>query len=961
VSDQDCTVLFILSKRLAELFYFVVLVERLVTRWAKTLFQQTLPELVRSNMLTYPSARGRKRGRDRKKFEEGVVYLPFCAHVCKELVGGIHLLEKHYAITFVKKSELAGHALWKGTMSIDGDTMQHVLGKRLDQEEVYCTFRPKDIYENMEDSHVSKPSVMRILQAIEDYDNIRMIRLRPLRQHEPPSVLKKRLIEPEKGGFIGLNFNLAREKRQHAELEAKGKKLAAKKERERIRKEEEKGKLTIQKQTEAQRKKKFRERREKKVRKVAQQKAPKLKQREQPVYEDVEEITVEESKYKYFYPGPAADIETYEEPEANQGTIVYDSISGGRKKRPSVASARTSVVRTPHHFLAFNPRVATRKHKRAANRKGSGKKGPGSAVLDVYIPPGEYEVEGACNLMGLRDRGFQDISCNLYGRNELSKLFNSITCIFFMPCNSHLSIPACFKVPAEDVPGPSELSTEEKIKVDRWKVKLTRSIFGAQEGNQRNFILLGRYKNMEDILNWLRNHMHPMFDPSRKFEELHLELEWFGNEGIFEIAEEMEEALHEHMIFGLEKISTTNEEWGELYANIFDWLRNGRVENDPTGEFIFMKRRLQNSSFESDEELANEMTCRIIVLRKFCGDWSCLGKPMAPQGSVFTFPQNDMLELQRDETPLPAATPASRPTTRGRRRKTGESSKGRNGKPSPKKKAVAAKARRPTETGALKRKAAANVEISIPSKSDTSFQTPSRGGTGRNVNVSPIIACSSRRTRGTPATPGQHSLHTQMPTSPIQQNDARDLLRIFNTTEEGAQRFYTEAASKIGPQRARMLCRILRFLEDPNPSGDKTGEFRWIAKLMPPRMPLVRKGYIMEAVLNSLREGHGENWYGLSYIPGGLGVLLSEVLQDIEALVRIPDEAFRLKLLMGGLMHNSGNPQCVSPSPPTSIVDGFGYYQYQPVRLPPLSPIATPPIAAPDRCYPAASRGLYEF
>ncbi len=197
----------------------------MVTRWNKTLFQETLPDLVKYDMLAYPGIRSRSpkkkkhindgRNNPHNKdnnynynldLEEGVVFLPFCAHVCKELVGGIDKLKPYYAITFVKKSELPGHALWKGTMTIDGNDMQHRLGKRLDQEEIYCTFQPKDIYESMEDAHVNKDEVMQMLLSIEDFENIRMIRLRPLRQHEPPSVFRKVVVEPETGGFIGLNW-----------------------------------------------------------------------------------------------------------------------------------------------------------------------------------------------------------------------------------------------------------------------------------------------------------------------------------------------------------------------------------------------------------------------------------------------------------------------------------------------------------------------------------------------------------------------------------------------------------------------------------------------------------------------------------------------------------------------------------------------------------------------------------
>jgi hypothetical protein len=192
----------------------------LVTRWAKTLFQQTLPDLVKHQMLTFPSKRKTRR-KDLSEgapydIDEGVVFLPFCAHVCKELVGAVHILENYYEISFLHKKDLHGHSLWKGTMEIDADVMQERLGKRLDQEEIYCTFRPQDIYASMEDPHVSKPAVMRILLAIKNYGDIRMVRLRPLRQHERASVFRERLYNDEIGGFKGLDFELAR--RLHMEM-----------------------------------------------------------------------------------------------------------------------------------------------------------------------------------------------------------------------------------------------------------------------------------------------------------------------------------------------------------------------------------------------------------------------------------------------------------------------------------------------------------------------------------------------------------------------------------------------------------------------------------------------------------------------------------------------------------------------------------------------------------------------
>mmetsp|Transcript_3633 Transcript_3633/g.8766 ORF Transcript_3633/g.8766 Transcript_3633/m.8766 type:complete len:1555 (-) Transcript_3633:156-4820(-) len=223
----------------------------LVTRWAKSLFQNTLPDLVRHRLLECSAAgstststsssstsptnsdeesekpnedatddndidnndeTGNDQSDEQSKTEEenvpvemekGVVFLPFCAHVCKELVGAIKILRQYYTITFVKKSELAAHSLWKGTMRIDGDLMQHRLGKRLDQEEIYCTFNPTDIYKSMEDAHIRKDDVMTMLLSIDDYENIRMIRLKPLRQF---SQTQNEPVVPEKGGFIGLDL-----------------------------------------------------------------------------------------------------------------------------------------------------------------------------------------------------------------------------------------------------------------------------------------------------------------------------------------------------------------------------------------------------------------------------------------------------------------------------------------------------------------------------------------------------------------------------------------------------------------------------------------------------------------------------------------------------------------------------------------------------------------------------------
>lgn len=126
-----------------------------------------------------------------------MIFLPFCFHCCKQIVAGLSKLDQHYEISFVKKDELRIHALWSGTMEIDALTMQHHLGKCINQEEFYCTFSPRDVTECMDDCTVTKHDVIQILRCIEDFDQIRMIRLKPLRA-------KLRAPGMHSGGFVGL-------------------------------------------------------------------------------------------------------------------------------------------------------------------------------------------------------------------------------------------------------------------------------------------------------------------------------------------------------------------------------------------------------------------------------------------------------------------------------------------------------------------------------------------------------------------------------------------------------------------------------------------------------------------------------------------------------------------------------------------------------------------------------------
>mmetsp|Transcript_15588 Transcript_15588/g.23942 ORF Transcript_15588/g.23942 Transcript_15588/m.23942 type:complete len:680 (+) Transcript_15588:91-2130(+) len=147
-----------------------------MTHWSKSFFQQTLPDL--ASFLEPP------RENHNSVLDHGMIFLPFCLHVFKEIISSISVLDQYYDISFVRKSQLGCHALWSGTSSIDSTVMQEWFGKKINQEEFYCTFSKRDLYECMDDGGVTKEEVNRYLRKIEDVENVRMIRLKPLASYE---------------------------------------------------------------------------------------------------------------------------------------------------------------------------------------------------------------------------------------------------------------------------------------------------------------------------------------------------------------------------------------------------------------------------------------------------------------------------------------------------------------------------------------------------------------------------------------------------------------------------------------------------------------------------------------------------------------------------------------------------------------------------------------------------------
>ena len=176
---------------------------------------------------------------------------------------------------------------------------------------------------------------------------------------------------------------------------------------------------------------------------------------------------------------------------------------------------------------------------------------------------------------------------------------------------------ACFKVPSRQLQSIKELSIADKVKLDRWKVKITRSIyesksiFGARtdEGNQtNNFVMLSRFQQLEDILEWLINNRDPAFDRNGAFARLESQLELFGNERMFEIAEGIEDEIYEQAKVTYQEQKERDQEqkdWDDLNDAIKTWLRDTRDENDPTGEFRALRNRFGSIVYcDNDEPLA---------------------------------------------------------------------------------------------------------------------------------------------------------------------------------------------------------------------------------------------------------------------------------------------------------------------------------------------------------------------
>ena len=187
------------------------------THWKSTFFGTTIPNFVRQGLLDFNP--GVCDEHDVDQFSTsgkggGVVYLPFCLHCVQQILASYDILSKYYTIEFINKHQLKDNALFAATSTIDSNVMQNWLGKALNQEDVYCTITPSEVYGSSIDSNVTKEEILGLLRRIENFYNVRMIKLKALQMYDPKFVVnskttigkkkKRKIIGVDRGGFVGL-------------------------------------------------------------------------------------------------------------------------------------------------------------------------------------------------------------------------------------------------------------------------------------------------------------------------------------------------------------------------------------------------------------------------------------------------------------------------------------------------------------------------------------------------------------------------------------------------------------------------------------------------------------------------------------------------------------------------------------------------------------------------------------
>jgi hypothetical protein len=159
------------------------------SHWTRSFFKSTLPDLCRLNLL-----RRRDCDNDGSLREGPCVHLPFGFHCFQMVLACRDTLLRFYDVFFIRKHEIARISLWRGTQAIDQLVMQSVLGKRLDQEEVYC--RMGDLVQKIQaqetSSLISPHDLLSYARRIPNVDEIRFITLQPVAENAVVDAVRAR-------------------------------------------------------------------------------------------------------------------------------------------------------------------------------------------------------------------------------------------------------------------------------------------------------------------------------------------------------------------------------------------------------------------------------------------------------------------------------------------------------------------------------------------------------------------------------------------------------------------------------------------------------------------------------------------------------------------------------------------------------------------------------------------------
>ena len=183
------------------------------SHWSRQFFSTTLADMARHNLLKPATG-------NNGRIPSGVIYLPFCFHCFRLVLANWDgTLRKYYDLSFLRKDDnLDQIALWAGTRQIDVSEMrkfhfreggcllrlslaspltvrftshcscaslstndhcvsESVLGKQRDQEELYCSFGPKDVKGAAEDDEITKAALVDVARCLEDFSKIRFMAL----------------------------------------------------------------------------------------------------------------------------------------------------------------------------------------------------------------------------------------------------------------------------------------------------------------------------------------------------------------------------------------------------------------------------------------------------------------------------------------------------------------------------------------------------------------------------------------------------------------------------------------------------------------------------------------------------------------------------------------------------------------------------------------------------------------